>query len=184
MAQQPTKMIISAIAAHSKNRVIGDGNQIPWYLPADLAYFKRTTLGHCVLMGRKTFLSLGRPLPKRHNIVITRDAYFAADGVLVANSIEDALTQAYELGEEEAFIIGGGEIYKQTIERCDRLYLTEVDLEIEGETVFPEMDEMEWRMVWEDPHLPDEKNPYAYTFRLFERVGMEELERPGPSTDA
>lgn len=167
-------MLVSAIVATAKNYVIGKDNQIPWYLPADLAYFKRTTLGHHVLMGRNSFLSIGRPLPKRTNIVITRDPFFQADGVLVAHSIEEALGIAFDNGETEAFIIGGGEIYRESQDLWDKIYLTEVDLEAEGDVFFPEIDPAAWRETWREAHEPDEKNEWTYTFRILERVTNEE----------
>lgn len=163
-------MLVSAIVATAKNNAIGKGNQIPWYLPADLAYFKRTTLDHHVLMGRNCFRSIGRPLPKRTNIVITRDPFFQADGVLVAHSIEEALGIAFDNGETEAFIIGGGEIYRESQDLWDKIYLTEVDLEVAGDVFFPAIDPLEWRETWREAHEPDEKNEWAYTFKVLERV--------------
>lgn len=164
-------MTISAIVATAHNNVIGKNNEIPWYLPADLAWFKRTTLGHHVLMGRNSFRSIGRPLPKRTNVVITRDPFFTAGGVLTAHSIQEALEMAYDAGETEAFIIGGGEIYRQSAGLWDRVYLTEVDLAAEGDTFFPTLDPAEWRETWREAHAPDAKNEYAYTFRILERIG-------------
>jgi dihydrofolate reductase len=164
-------MIVSAIVAVAHEQVIGSGNQIPWYLPADLAFFKRTTLNHCVVMGRNTFRSIGRPLPKRTNIVITRDPFFLAEGVEVARSIEEALEMAHDLGETEAFIIGGGEIYRQSIGHWDRVYLTEVDLHVpDGEVHFPTLDPAEWREISSEPHPADEKNEHPYTFKVFEKM--------------
>lgn len=167
-------MIVSAIVATARNNVIGKDNQIPWYLPADLAYFKRTTLDHHVLMGRNSFRSIGRPLPKRTNIVITRDPFFKADGVQVAHSVEEALGMAYDNGETEAFIIGGGEIYRDSMDLWDKVYLTEVDMEVEGDVFFPVLDPAEWRETWRETHVPDAKNEWTYTFRILERV--EEVE--------
>ncbi|MBK8554370.1 MAG: dihydrofolate reductase [Lewinellaceae bacterium] len=175
-------MLISAIVATAKNGVIGKDNQIPWYLPADLRYFKRITLDHCVIMGKKSFRSIGRPLPKRTNIVITRDPFFVADGIVVVHSIAEALEHAFQTGEEEAFIIGGGEIYRQTMDLWDRVYLTEVDLETEGDVHFPELEDAEWREMSREKHEPDEKNEYTYTFRVLERVGVGEQVQPGPSS--
>lgn len=163
-------MIVSAIVAVAKNNVIGKDNQIPWYLPADLSWFKRTTLGHHILMGRNCFRSIGRPLPKRTNIVITRDPFFTADGVLVAHSIEEALGMAYDAGETEAFIIGGGEIYRDSADLWDKLYLTEVELETAGDVFFPAMEPSEWREIWRESHTVDEKNEYPYVFSILERV--------------
>ena len=167
-------MIISAIVAAARNGVIGKDNQIPWYLPADLAYFKRCTLGHCIIMGRNSFRSIGRPLPKRTNIVITRDPFFRADGVMVAHSIHEALEYAYAQGETEAFIIGGGEIYRQSMDLWDRIYLTEVDLEPAGDVFFPEISRAAWREVSREAHAPDEKNPVAYDFVVLERADAAE----------
>lgn len=165
-------MLVSAIVAAAKNNVIGKDNRIPWYLPADLAWFKRTTLGHHVLMGRNSFHSIGRPLPKRTNIVITRDPFFSADGVLVAHSIEEALGMAYDNGETEAFIIGGGQIYHESQELWDKVYLTEVDLEVGGDTFFPKLDPADWHETWIEEHEPDAKNEWAFRFRVLERVEM------------
>lgn len=168
-------MLVSAILAAARNRVIGDeNNQIPWHLSSDLKYFKRTTLGHHVIMGRKTFESMGRPLPKRTNIVITRDPYYAVSGCLVARSLPEALSLAYDNGETEAFIIGGGQIYALSIPLLDRLYLTEVEAEPEGTVFFPEINFQEWQLLSSKSHPADEKNDHAYTFKVFERIGMEE----------
>ena len=167
-------MRISAIAAVAKNNVIGKDNEIPWYLPADLAWFKRTTLEHHVLMGRNSFRSIGRPLPKRTNVVITRDLYFTAEGVLAAHSIEEALEIAASNGETEAFIIGGGGIYRESMPLWDRLYLTEVDAWPEGDVFFPEIDHADWRESWQEAHPADAKNEHAFTFRILERVSRQE----------
>lgn len=165
-------MLVSAIVAVARNNVIGHDNQIPWYLPADLAWFKRCTLGHAIIMGRKCFRSIGRPLPKRTNIVITRDPFFVADGVVLANSIEAALELAYDAGETEAFIIGGGEIYGQTRQFWDKIYLTEVDLEVEGDTFFPEINPAEWRETFREAHAPDAKNEWPFVFRILEKTAV------------
>lgn len=162
-------MIVSAIAAIAKNRVIGRDNQIPWYLPADLKWFKAKTLGHHVLMGRSTFESMGRPLPKRTNIVVTRNPFFIATGCLVVHSIEEGLAVAASQGEEEIFIIGGGQIYVKSMPFWDRIYLTEVDASPEGSVLFPAIDPQVWEERFREHHLPDEKNELAYTFRLLER---------------
>ncbi|MCB0706079.1 MAG: type 3 dihydrofolate reductase [Saprospiraceae bacterium] len=163
-------MKISAIVAASKNNVIGIDNQIPWYLPADLKYFKATTLNHHVIMGRKSYDSIGRPLPKRTNMVITRDLFFTATGVQVVHSIEEALHLAVDQGEQEAFIIGGGEIYKQSMPYWDRVYLTRVDIELEGHAYFPELDPADWNCISSEPHEADEKNEVAYTFEIYDRI--------------
>jgi dihydrofolate reductase len=169
-------MIISAIVAVDKNRIIGRNNHIPWHLPADSAYFKRVTLNHHIIMGRSSFQSIGKPLPKRTNIVISRDPFFIATGCVRAFSIPEALKIAESNGETEAFIIGGGEIYKQSVPFWTRLYLTEIDLDAaqkdgntEGDVFFPEVDFSEWTLVSEEKHLKDEKNAYDYTYKVFER---------------
>ncbi len=162
-------MIISTIVAVAKNNIIGKDNDIPWYLPADLKYFKKATLNHHIIMGRKCFESIGRPLPKRTNIVITRNPFYVASNCLVTNSVEEALTIARNNGEEEAFIIGGGQIYDMTQDYWDRIYLTEVDLEVEGDIYFPEVDLEHWQLKSEEAHKADEKNEHDYVFKVFER---------------
>jgi len=163
-------MTLSAIVAIDKNGVIGKDDDIPWYLPADLKYFKRRTLNHHIIMGRKTFESIGRPLPKRTNIVVTRNPFFVASNCLVAGSLQEAIDLARNNGEDEAFIIGGGTIYEQAMPLIDRLYLTEVDTAVEtGEVFFPAVDPAVWFEVSSEAHQPDEKNPHAYTFKVLER---------------
>ncbi|PHN03057.1 dihydrofolate reductase [Flavilitoribacter nigricans] len=168
-------MLVSAIVAAARNRVIGnDDNEIPWYLSSDLKYFKKTTLGHHVIMGRNTFRSMGRPLPKRTNIILSRDPYFAASGCLVARSLPEALGLAYDNGETEAFIIGGGAIYSLSLPLLDKIYLTEVDAAPEGTVYFPEVDFTQWELLSSESHPADEKNDHAYTFKVYERIGSEE----------
>ncbi|MBV6654108.1 MAG: dihydrofolate reductase [Mameliella sp.] len=163
-------MIISAIVAIDQNRVIGKDNDIPWHLPADLKYFKRRTLNHHIIMGRKTFESIGRALPKRTNIIITRNPFFIVTNCLVASSLQEAIELARNNGEDEVFIIGGGTVYEQAMPIIDRLYLTEVDTTVEdGVVFFPEIDSTQWNEVSSVPHLADEKNPFDYTFKVFER---------------
>jgi dihydrofolate reductase len=165
-------MIISAIVATGNNRVIGSNNEIPWYLPADLIYFKKITIGHPIIMGRNTFHSIGRPLPKRTNIVVTRDLFFSAEGVLVAHNIEEALELAERTGAPEAFIIGGGQVYSQSVDFWDKIYLTEVDTEAKGDIFFPEINGQDWQEISREAHTPDEKNEYNYTFIVLERTGV------------
>lgn len=162
-------MIISAIVATAKNNVIGRDNDIPWYLPADLKYFKATTLNHHIIMGRKSYESIGRSLPKRTNIVITRNPFYVISNCIVTHSVQEALDIAKNNGEEEAFIIGGGEIYKLSFPLLDRIYLTEVDLEVEGDIRFPEINMDEWDVVSNDPRQADEKNKHNYTFKILQR---------------
>lgn len=156
----------------AKNRVIGKDNRIPWYLSGDLKYFKKTTLHHHILMGRKGFQSIGKPLPKRTNVVITRNPFFVASNVLIARSIEEALQIAADNGEEEAFIIGGGQIYAQSMDYWDKLYLTVVDAEVEGDVFFPEINLGNWRLLSEEAHRADEKNDYDYTFQVYEKASV------------
>lgn len=162
-------MIVSCIVAVAKNNVIGRDNDIPWYLPADLKYFKKITTGHPIIMGRNCYNSIGKPLPNRTNIIITRDLYFISSNCLIARNIKEALEMAYDTGAEECFIIGGGQIYEQTAEMWDKLYLTEVDLDTSGDVFFPEIDMTEWVLLSEDKNAPDEKNEFAYTFKIFDK---------------
>jgi len=162
-------MTISCIVATAKNNVIGKDNDIPWYLPADLKYFKKQTLEHHIIMGRKCYTSIGRPLPKRTNVIITRDPFFISTNCIVTHSITEALEKAYDNGEKEAFIIGGGTIYEQTKELWDKLYITEVELEVEGDIFFPTINYDEWTLKSEDAHKADEKNEYDYNFKVYTR---------------
>lgn len=162
-------MKISAVVAYADNYVIGKDNDLPWYLPADLKYFKKVTLNHHLIMGRKVFESIGRPLPKRTNIVLTRNPYYAASGTIIAHGLSEAIGIAQDNGEEEVMIIGGGEIYKQSMAVLDKLYITEVHTDIEGDTYFPVPDFSQWELVHEEHHTKDEKNEYDYTFKTYER---------------
>ena len=163
-------MQITAIAAMSQNRVIGSENEIPWYLQEDFKFFKKTTLNHHIIMGRKTFESIGKPLPKRTNIVITRNPFFIASNVITANSLENALAIAAENEETEAFIIGGGTIYEQSLPLLDKIYLTEVATEIAGDTFFPELNLEAWQSSVIFSHQKDAKNDYDFTVKLYERL--------------
>ena len=162
-------MIISAIVAKAKNHIIGKDNDLPWHLPNDLKWFKEKTKGRHVIMGRKSFDSLGRPLPKRVNIVITRDQIFSHSGLEIVHSIPDALRFAQLEGEEEVFILGGGNIYTQTMDLWDRLYLTEVDAEPIGDTSFPIVDYSKYDSVFEEAHKKDERHAHDFVFKIFER---------------
>ena len=162
-------MTISAIVAIAKNNVIGKDNDIPWYLPADLKYLKKTTLNHHIIMGRNCYESIGKPLPKRTNVVLTRNPFFIVSNCYVTHSIEEALELAKDNGEEEAFIIGGAQIYGQSMDLWDKLYLTEVDLEVEGDVILPEINFDEWELISEEKHQADEKNEHDYTFKVFQR---------------
>ncbi len=160
-------MMISLIAAMAQDRVIGEGNRMPWHLPADLRHFKNITLGKPVVMGRRTFESIGRPLPGRRNLVISRNPEWRAEGVEVAASLDEAL--ALVNGADEVMIIGGGQLYAEALPRADRLYLTLIDLVVEGDTYFPEYQHDDWQELERIAHEPDEQNPHAYTFVTLSR---------------
>ena len=167
-------MRLSIIAAMSRNRAIGRENRLPWYLPADWAHFKKLTMGHCLLMGRKTLESIGRPLPGRTMVVVTRQRDYAPPGtppgVRVAHSLEEALAMATG---DEVFIAGGADIYRQTLPRVERLYLTLVQATLEGDTYFPEFDEADWQLVFQEHYPTDANNPYPYSFLVYERKKSE-----------
>ena len=159
-------MIISIIAAMDKNQLIGIENGLPWHLPADFKHFKAVTMGKPVVMGRKTFESIGKPLPGRKNVVISR-AGFSAEGITVVSSIEDALREV--AGVEEVMIIGGASFYQQMIERADRMYLTHVDAECEGDAWFPEIKPEDWDIVSEEKYTADEKNNFDFKITTYYR---------------
>lgn len=159
--------LISAIVAAAENNAIGKDNQLLWHLPNDLRFFKRTTTGHPIIMGRKTYESVGKPLPNRRNIIVTRQAAYAAEGAEVVHSLAAAIESC--AGEPEVFVVGGAEIYKQAIPVVDRIYLTRVHTALPGDSFFPELDEQAWRLVSEDSHPADERHTYGYTFRVYER---------------
>ncbi|ATY76533.1 type 3 dihydrofolate reductase [Aeromonas sp. 82P] len=162
-------MKISMIAAMAHDRVIGKDNQMPWHLPADLAHFKRVTLGKPVLMGRKTFESIGRPLPGRRNLVISRNPDYQAEGIEVVGSVEAALALLAGSSVEELMVIGGGHLYAEMLPSADCLYLTRIDLAVEGDTRFPAFDDGQWQRVDCESHPADEKNPHPYSFETWQR---------------
>ena len=162
-------MKISMIAAMAHDRVIGKDNQMPWHLPADLAHFKRVTLGKPVLMGRKTFESIGRPLPGRRNLVISRNPDYQAEGIEVVGSVEAALALLAGSSVEELMVIGGGHLYAEMLPSADCLYLTQIDLAVEGDTRFPAFDDGEWQRIACESHPADEKNPHPYSFETWLR---------------
>lgn len=167
-------MILSAIVAISENNAIGKDNQLPWHLPDDLKFFKKTTIGKPVLMGRKTFESLGKPLPGRLNIVVSHQQdLHLPEGVLLYNNLDEALKRLEQEPVDEAFVIGGGKIFEETINDLDRLYVTRVKTVIEGATAFfPEVDHTHWKLVWEEPHDADERHRYSFTFQKLERIDL------------
>lgn len=160
--------ILSMIAAHAVDRIIGKDNDMPWHLPADLAYFKKTTLGKPVIMGRKTYESIGKPLPGRLNIVISRDSNYQAEGVTTVCSVDEALNEAGDV--EEIMVIGGGAIYAHCLPAAHRLYITHIDAVIEGDTRFPDYDVNTWNKVASEKRAADEKNRYDLEFCVYERV--------------
>lgn len=160
--------LVSLVVAMSENRVIGRNGGLPWHLPKDLQYFKRLTLDHTVIMGRKTYDEMKRPLANRRNVVITRNPEFHPSGVTVVPSLTEAL--ALGATEREVFVIGGGEIFRQAISRADRLYLTVVHAQVEGDTYFPDFEHDGWALESEERHEADEKHPWAFTFRNYRRI--------------
>lgn len=161
--------MISMIAAMAKNRIIGADNDMPWHLPADLKHFKQVTMDKPVVMGRKTYESIGKALPGRKNIVISR-AGFAADDAIVVATAEEAIAVAGNV--DEIMIIGGGKIYEIFLPRAERLYLTHIDLEVNGDTFFPDYGALaDWEIKEVEVHSPDQKNPYSYSFETLQRLG-------------
>ena len=164
---------LAVIVAAAENGVIGRNNALPWHLSEDLRYFKRVTMGKPIVMGRKTYESIGRPLPGRSNIVISRNPGFEAEGIRVVASLDEALSLATDIAEmdgaEELVVIGGGEIYAAAIPRADRLYITEVHAAVEGDALLPAINWASWREVARERHAAAGPNPYDYSFVLFER---------------
>lgn len=160
-------MRIALIAALGPGRVIGWKNDLPWRLPADLRRFKALTMGHPILMGRKTRESIGRALPGRLNIVLTRQTEFVAEGCVVVHTLDEALAAAGDA--EELFVIGGAALYREAMPRASRFYITRIEGEFEGDTFFPEFDESEWTEVEREEHQPDEKNAHPHAFCILER---------------
>ncbi|WP_416147101.1 dihydrofolate reductase [Salipaludibacillus sp. HK11] len=160
--------MISMIAAFAEGRVIGKNGDMPWHLPAELQYFKKITTGHPILMGRKTFESIGRPLPKRRNIVLTRDRDFSVEGVEIIHELSDVDQLMKE--RDEFFVIGGTTLYEQLLPKAERLYITKIHQFFEGDTFFPEISEKDWEIVSEEQGIVDEKNQYSHTFLIYERI--------------
>ncbi|MEI4802102.1 dihydrofolate reductase [Bacillus sp. NPDC077411] len=160
--------MISLLVAMDKNRLIGKDNQLPWHLPADLAYFKKVTMGHPIIMGRKTFESIGRPLPGRTNIILTRNQNYEMEGCEVIHSIDDVKKMDEQMNEE-LFVIGGAEIFKEVLPFADRLYITQIEEVFEGDTFFPEINYNEWEEISATQGVTDEKNPYTYAYHVYDR---------------
>lgn len=165
-------MIISLIAARTQNGVIGKNNDLPWHLPDDMKYFMQTTSSHYVVMGRKNYDSIPekfRPLPNRTNIVITRQVGFAADKCTVVHSLDDAIQLAEKNNQQELFIIGGAEIYQLAMPFANRLYLTEIQTELHGDTYFPTFDKTGWKEISRKHHAIDERHRFAFDFVIYEK---------------
>ncbi len=161
---------VSIIVAAAANGVIGRDGGLPWRLPADLRHFKRTTMGHHLVVGRRTWEEVGRPLPGRTMVVVTRDPALGIPGVVVVSSLQEAVAVAVGAGDDEVFVAGGGEIYRQAMAMAHRVYLTRIHADIEGDTTFPELDGEAWRLVSREDHEADEGNPYPYSFLVYERA--------------
>jgi dihydrofolate reductase len=158
---------LSIICAMDQNRLIGKDNALPWHLPADLAFFKQTTLGKPILMGRKTYESIGRPLPGRRNIIITRNRDYQIDGCDTCQSIDAALELVAD--QQEIMLIGGASLYQQSLETAQHLYLTRIHASFEGDAWFPEFNPADWKEIWREDHHPDEKNRYDFSFIKYSR---------------
>ncbi len=161
-------MNLTLIAAISENRVIGRDNDLAWHLPDDLKRFKELTRGHHVIMGRKTYESMGRPLPKRTNIVITTQKDYQAPGCIVVHTLKEAIQKAEN--DSQPFIIGGGNIYAQALPLADTMELTEIHAHVEGDTYFPEVDTRQWQVIFKESHPADDKHEYAFDFLTYQRV--------------
>jgi dihydrofolate reductase len=161
-------MVVSLVAAASDNNVIGKNNALPWRMPADMKFFKNLTMGHTVIMGRKTFESMGKPLPGRKNVIITRNRGFKAQDCIVTDSISEALRLCNNEGE--VFIVGGSEIYKQVIKNADKIYLTRIHGMFDGDAYFTDIHEDEWKESKRTEFAADEKNPYSYAFVEYVRI--------------
>ena len=162
--------MLSHIVAASENNIIGRKGQLPWHLPNDFKYFKNKTWGMPVIMGRNTFESLKKDLPGRINIVITRKKDWHPKNIFVTNNIDEAIEKARESDAKEIFVIGGGEVFKQTMEKVNRIYLTRVHTTIEGDTSYPELDTSQWKLTTEKSFPADEKNNYSYTFEVWDKM--------------
>jgi dihydrofolate reductase len=159
-------MSISFIFAMDRNRAIGKDNQLPWHLPADLKFFKTVTMGHPILMGRKTYESIGKPLPGRINVVITQEPNFRAEGCKIVHSADEAAAQ---FQQQELFVIGGSEIFRLFLPEVDRMYITRIEHEFAADTFFPDVNMAEWTLVSSEQGVQDDKNPYLYYFQIYQR---------------
>ncbi len=166
-------MKLSIIVAVAKKNVIGKNNALIWHLPADMKFFKEKTSGHCIITGRKNYESIPekyRPLINRTNIVVTHQKNYSAPGTIVVHTIADALKEAESRKDDEVFIIGGAEIYKQTIDKVNTIYLTQIDENFDGDVFFPEIDTLNWKLTETVPGIVNEKNTYSHSFMKYERI--------------
>lgn len=166
-------MIISLIVAVAENNVIGKDNNLPWHLPADMKYFRDTTLGHCVIMGRRNYDSIPlkyRPLDKRTNIIVTRQQDFKADSCIVVHSVEEAISEAKRENESEVFIIGGADIYKQTLGIADKVYYTKIHHSFDGDAFFPVVDGRKWKLASRKEIAADQKNKFPFSICVYEKI--------------
>ncbi len=161
--------MISIIAAIAKNGVIGNNNTLPWYLPVDLKYFRNTTMGHAIVMGRRNYEDIGKALPGRRNIVLTRDKSYSAENCEIAHSINDVLGMINK--KDETFIIGGAEIYLSFLPHAEKLYITHIDVEVDGDVVFPNYKSGEWELESEEIHAADSENPLSCRFTVYRHRG-------------
>ena len=161
-------MIISIIAAMANQRAIGINNSLPWNLPADMQWFRKCTMGKPIIMGRTTYESIGKPLPGRKNVIVTRNVEYRVEGAIVVHSLEQAIEAVQ--GEAEAMIIGGSNIYSQALDFADRLYLTEIHSDVEADSWFPEFDLQQWQQQSREDHTADEKNIHDYSFVVLQRL--------------
>lgn len=161
--------MISFIWAMDDNQVIGKDNELPWHLPEDLKFFKRVTMGHPIVMGRKTFESIGRPLPGRENIIITRNPSYHSESCIVFYDLQEFLNYCNKNFDEEFFVIGGAEVFKQLLPNAERLYITRIHEQFEGDTFFPSLNLDEWKLVSQEKGIKDEKNPYDYEFFIYDK---------------
>ncbi len=168
-------MRLSLIVAMAENRMIGQDGAMPWHISADLKYFKQVTMGAPVIMGRKTFQSVGRALPGRTNIVVTRDRHFDADGVEIVHDLDQAIRKAEALclieGRDEVFIIGGAQIYELALGKANRIYLTQIHATPPGDTSFPDLDPQQWQEISREAHQPESEGGPAFSFLILERMG-------------
>ncbi len=162
---------LSILVAMAKNRVIGQHNKLPWHLPTDLKHFKSLTMDHAIIMGRKTYESIGKPLPGRINIIITHQQNFEAPGAIVVNSIENSFKVSQEMRgtTKECFVIGGEQLFRQTLNECQRMYITEIQRDFEGDTVFPEFDYSDWKEIERIKHFSEGDNNLEYHFVVLDR---------------